>query len=231
MQLFYQPDIEKGILSLNIEESRHCVKVLRKKEGDEITIVDGKGHFYEAIIADANPKKCLFDIQRTYQEAPKPFFIHIGIAPTKNIDRIEWFLEKSIELGIDAITFLACEHSERIKINTERLEKKAISAMKQSIKSKLPLLNPLVPFSSFIQTPATQKFIAYIDQETTGHLMHAAKKQQDYLVLIGPEGDFSKKEIAMAREEGFAPVSLGNSRLRTETAGLVACHTLNLINI
>src|SRR5690554_4931711 len=100
MQLFYQPDIEKGILSLDIEESRHCVKVLRKKEGDEITIVDGKGRFYEAIIADANPKKCLFDIQRTHQEEPKPFFIHVGIAPTKNIDRIEWFLEKSIELGI-----------------------------------------------------------------------------------------------------------------------------------
>lgn len=230
MQLFYQPDIVKGALFLNPEESRHCVKVLRKKEGDTITIVDGVGNFYEAIITDANPKRCLFNIQHTYKEEKDQFSIHIGIAPTKNIDRIEWFLEKSMELGIDEITFLQCDHSERLKVNKERLEKKAISAMKQAIRATLPVLNPIKPLSSFIQNKAIQKFIAYIDQEIPDHLMKVAKKGQDYLVLIGPEGDFSKREVEMAQKQGFVAVSLGKSRLRTETAGLAACHILNLIN-
>lgn len=230
MQLFYQPEISKGVLYLDQEESRHCVKVLRKKEGDKITVVDGDGSFYEVAIVAADPRKCTFAILSIHQEEKAPFSIHIGIAPTKNMDRIEWFLEKAVELGVDEVTFLQCDHSERVKINEERLRKKVISAMKQSIKAKLPQLHPITSFDEFVQKDAAQKFIAYVDKEIPGHLKDMANPLQDYLIMIGPEGDFSKREIEMAETSKWRAVLLGKSRLRTETAGLAACHILNLIN-
>lgn len=230
MQLFYQPEINKGLLQLDPEESRHCVKVLRKREGDKITVVDGDGSFYEVAIADADPKKCTFTVLSIHKEEKHPFSIHIGIAPTKNADRIEWFVEKAVELGVDEVTFLQCVHSERVKINLERLLKKAVSAMKQSVKASLPRLNPIVPFEEFAQKSAAQKFIAHVDRDNPDHLKDVANPKMDYLVMIGPEGDFSAKEIEMAKSHDWLTVSLGKSRLRTETAGLAACHVLNLIN-
>lgn len=230
MQLFYQPEIGKGALHLDPEESRHCVKVLRKKEGDKITVVDGDGSFYEVAITAANPKKCAFAILSIHQEEKLPFSIHIGIAPTKNMDRIEWFLEKAVELGVDEVTFLECDHSERVKINEERLWKKAISAMKQSMKAKLPRLNSVVTFEKFAQKGAVQKFIAYVDRDNPDHLKDMANPKTNCLVAIGPEGDFSQREIEIAKTNNWHAVSLGRSRLRTETAGLAACHILNLIN-
>ncbi len=230
MQLFYQPEISKGALYLDHEESRHCVKVLRKNEGDKITVVDGDGSFYEVAIVSANPRKCTFTVLSIHKEEKQAYSIHIGIAPTKNMDRIEWFLEKAVELGVGALTFLQCDHSERVKINEERLWKKAVSAMKQSVKAKLPQLNSIIPFEEFAQKAAAQKFIAYVDRDNPVHLKDRAKPLMDYLVMIGPEGDFSKREIEIAEANNWHAVSLGKSRLRTETAGLAACHILNLIN-
>lgn len=230
MQLFYQPEINKGLLQLDPEESRHCVKVLRKREGDKVTVVDGDGNFYEVAIVDADPRKCTFTVLSVHKEEKRPFSIHIGIAPTKNADRIEWFVEKAVELRVDEVTFLQCEHSERVKINLERLLKKAVSAMKQSVKASLPQLNEIMPFEEFAQKAGAQKFIAYVDQDNPNHLKDMAAPKMDCLVMIGPEGDFSAKEVEMARSAGWIAVSLGKSRLRTETAGLAACHILNLLN-
>ena len=231
MQLFYQPDIIKGDHFLDAEESRHCTKVLRKREGDEINIVDGKGGSYKAVISDANHRKCSFTIKEAINQEQKNYSIHIAIAPTKNADRIEWFVEKAIEIGIDTITFIECEHSERGKVNLARLSKKAVSAMKQSLKSFLPDINSLQSFKSFTESViADQKFIAYVDYSLPQHLKDAVQQKKDYVIVIGPEGDFSKAEIDLAYKNGFKAVSLGKSRLRTETAGLVACHIFNLVN-
>lgn len=231
MQLFYQPEIIKGVHFLDSEESRHCVKVLRKREGEEIIVVDGLGGTYTAVIKIADPRRCSFTIQKIVQEEIKIFHIHIAIAPTKNADRIEWFLEKVIEVGVDGITFIECDHSERAKINYDRLQKKAISAMKQSLRSRLPAINPLQDFSSFINDiKADQKFIAYVDSSLPYHLKDLIIPNKDYVILIGPEGDFSEKEVNLAFQAGFKDVSLGNSRLRTETAGLAAGLIFNLMN-
>jgi 16S rRNA (uracil1498-N3)-methyltransferase len=176
--------------------------------------------------------QCSFSIIDTTQEAVKNFSIHIAVAPTKNIDRIEWFVEKSTELGIDEISFIQCEHSERVHIKTERIERVAISAMKQSLKASLPKINPLKKFKEFIYNPsASYKFIAYVDKSNTHQLKDLATPASAYCVLIGPEGDFSPEELQTAIDHGYSKVSLGTSRLRTETAALAACHTLNLVNL
>jgi 16S rRNA (uracil1498-N3)-methyltransferase len=232
MQLFYQPGIPDGLHYLDEEESRHCIKVLRLKTNDPINLIDGKGSFYKAIITQANPKKCEFEIQEKEAESSKLFYIHIAIAPTKNADRLEWFIEKCTEIGIDEITPLLCKHSERKKLNTERLEKKAIGAIKQSVKATLPIVNQPVEIKKFLASRSEdeQKFIAYVDQTIPAHLKNAATPKGKYCVLIGPEGDFAPQEIQQAFRSGFHAVSLGKSRLRTETAGLTSCLVLNLIN-
>ncbi|MDQ3392504.1 MAG: 16S rRNA (uracil(1498)-N(3))-methyltransferase [Bacteroidota bacterium] len=231
--LFYQPQASSGTDFLDEEESRHAVKVLRLKELDPIRVIDGKGVFYDAQITEASPKKCRFIILDSHTENPdKKHYIHLAIAPTKNPDRMEWFTEKSVEFGVDEITFLICEHSERKQFNIGRIEKKAISAMKQSLKATLPLINPPILFSKFMEEYLVKinRFIAYVDQDIPQHLQFSAKPHEAYCVLIGPEGDFSSHEIALASTKGFTPVSLGRSRLRTETAGIGSCHILNLIN-
>ena len=231
MNLFYQPLLPEGINRLDPDESRHVVKVLRKKKGDRIKITDGKGSFYEASITDPDSHQCIFNINKKLAEPLKTFKIHIGISPTKNADRIEWFVEKAVELGVDEITLIECEHTERQHLKIERLEKMAISAMKQSLKASLPVINPAVNFRNVILSSHTsEKYIAYVDNENPSHLKNLVKPGSSYLVLIGPEGDFSEEELILAEARGFKKVSLGTARLRTETAGLAACHILNLAN-
>jgi len=230
--LFYQPGIQYGSHFLDPEESRHAAKVLRKKGGDIIHITDGKGVLYTCKITDSKPDKCAFVIESSEQEKPKNFSIHVAIAPTKNPDRTEWFVEKAIEIGVDEITFLECDNSERSTIKTERIEKLAVSAMKQSLKTTLPKIHSIRQLDKFISdSNSSKKFIAYVDQTNPDELLKVAQPKENYLVLIGPEGDFSPAELDLAIKNGFKKVALGPSRLRTETAGIVACHTLNLINL
>ena len=231
MQLFFQPDVASGSLFLDEEESRHCIKVLRKREGDEIRVIDGKGGLFLASIEKGDPRKCTFHIKEAKIEKRGDYSIHIAIAPTKNADRTEWFVEKAVEFGVDEISFLDCDNSERTRLNLERLKKKAVSALKQSLNLWLPVINPVLKVDAICQTSnADQKFIAYVDDGIPAHLKTAAVPGRHYLILIGPEGDFSGEEIAFAMANGFVPVSLGKSRLRTETAGIAASHILNLIN-
>ena len=231
MNLFYQPRIREGVNHLDAEESRHCTRVLRKRAGDTIRLTDGLGFFYDAVIEDDSSRECRFRITATHEVQPSPCTIHIAVAPTKNADRIEWFVEKATEFGINRITLLSCRHSERTFIKTDRLEKVALSAMKQSLKASLPVITPLTPFDAFVQSAGEEhRFIAHVDESNPLHLQEAAPGHRgSHLVLIGPEGDFSTEELRMAATAGFVKVSLGRSRLRTETAALAACHILNLL--
>ena len=232
MQLFYIPNISGKEVILNETESKHAIRVLRLAEGNRVQLIDGNGGFYEAVISDAHPKKCKLLITDSTQEFEKRNFkLHIAIAPTKNIDRFEWFLEKCTEIGIDEITPLLSEHSERKVIKPERLEKILMAAMKQSLKAYLPKLNSLVGFNEFISVSKYQnKYIAHCNDGDKSHLKDSIQKNEDTLILIGPEGDFSNEEVVKAKENGFEEISLGNARLRTETAGIVACHIVNLVN-
>jgi 16S rRNA (uracil1498-N3)-methyltransferase len=230
VNIFYQPQIPQGVLHLDEEESRHCLKVLRRRKGDDIRLTDGHGNFYDAIISSENLKACSFEIIKTIPEPLRSFKIDIAISPTKNADRIEWFVEKAVEFGIDTICLMECKTTERNHIKTERLTKVAISAMKQSLKARLPHITDLRPFREIIASATHGKFIAHVDATNPLHLKDAAKPGADCLVLIGPEGDFTTEELALAKDHGFIKVSLGASRLRTETAGLAACHIINLIN-
>jgi len=230
--LFYQPGIQEGLYFLDSDESRHCYKVLRKKVGDTIHITDGKGNLFEAILTETKPDKCSFKIQSTQPQEKKKYRIHIAIAPTKNPDRIEWFVEKAVEIGVDEISFILCDKSERAAMKTERIEKLAVSAMKQSLKTYLPRINPMGLFKDVIMnTHAVEKYIAFVDHTNPNLLMQVANSNTTYAILIGPEGDFSKNEIELAIAHQYKKVSLGPSRLRTETAGIAACHILNLVNI
>lgn len=229
--IFYAPDIQQDN-TLPQDESAHCVRVLRKKEGDEILITDGKGHFFDAEITDAHQKHCVVNITQTRVE-PKPWsnYLQIAFAPTKNLDRIEWFAEKATEIGIDHFTPLLCRYSERKEIKLPRIEKILISAMKQSQKAVLPQLDEMISFSSFIKKPFDgQKFIAHCYPLEKQLLKHIYKANGNVLLLIGPEGDFSEQEVEEALKYGFEPISLGESRLRAETAALVACNTIQVLN-
>jgi len=230
MQLFYAPDIAMN-MQLPETEAYHCLKVLRMKKGDALRITDGKGNLYHAEIAEIGFNRCMVNLLETI---PQPPFwekrIEIALAPTKNIDRIEWFAEKATEVGIDKISFLRCRFSERKEISIERIRKIMISAMKQSGKTRLPDLQEMINFKDFIrQNFDGQKFIAHCYQDEKIQLAQAYRKNENVLILIGPEGDFSEEEIDLAKEQGFTPVSLGASRLRTETAALIACQTIHVI--
>lgn len=231
MHVFYTPDIQVSN-ELPEEEAQHCTRVLRLNIGDEITLTDGKGNFYQAEITAATNKRCQVAIKETrHQEPLWPCHLHIAMAPTKNMDRNEWFAEKATEIGFDELTFLNCRFSERKVIKTERISKILVSAIKQSLKARLPKLNEMTDFHTFIQQDFKgQKFIAHCYEGEKKLLKEALTPGEDALVLIGPEGDFSEEEVQKAIEHGFVPISLGKSRLRTETAALVACHTLNLMN-
>lgn len=228
MQLFFIENPESEIV-LSKEESKHATKVLRKKEGDILNFTDGKGGFYKAEITIADTKKCRLQIISSEQK-PKQhnYHLHIAIAPTKNMDRYEWFLEKATEIGIDEITPIMCDHSERKVLKTERCNRILLSAMKQSLKFHLPKLNKAITLKDFLkQDFEGNKYIAHCEDEEKTELRKEEKANKT-TVLIGPEGDFSPAEIEIALQNQFKAVSLGNSRLRTETAGLVAVNTINL---
>lgn len=231
MQLFYTPDIQGKQYTLNETESKHAVRVLRLANGDAIQLIDGNGNFYEAQIIDAHTKRCMIKVTKMIAEFGKRnHYLHLAVAPTKNIDRFEWFLEKATEIGIDEITPILCEHSERKVIKDERLEKVIVSAMKQSLKAYLPKLNPLTPLKELLDADLQgKKFIAHCYDKDKRELKNELEGSQKLLVLIGPEGDFSEDEVERAIDQKFIPVSLGESRLRTETAAVVACHTVNLL--
>ncbi|MGL4292945.1 MAG: 16S rRNA (uracil(1498)-N(3))-methyltransferase [Bacteroidales bacterium] len=232
MWLFYTPDILTSG-EMPEDESNHAVKVLRLTEGDEVLLIDGKGTFHKARISRAHHKRCGVEILESYTEENRwPFRIHIAVAPTKNMDRMEWFAEKATEIGIDSITLLKCRFSERKEVKIERLNKILVSAMKQSLKATLPVLDGMVDFKKFVEQPFNgQKFIAHCYKEEERILLtQVYKPGNDMLILIGPEGDFSEEEVRLALENGFTPVSLGTSRLRTETAALAACHTIHVMN-
>ncbi|TXD52052.1 MULTISPECIES: 16S rRNA (uracil(1498)-N(3))-methyltransferase [unclassified Polaribacter] len=234
MQLFYNPDIDTKTSSITFDkvESRHIVRVLRKKERDTLHITNGKGFLFDAKIIVASDKKCVADIIKV-QEKPKPwlYYLHVAIAPTKNNDRIEWFLEKATEIGIDEITPIICSNSERRFVKLERFEKIIQSAMKQSLKFTLPKINEPVKFNEFINQNFEGKMcIAHCEDGHKNLLQSVIKPAEKTTILIGPEGDFSSDEIAKAFDKKFIPISLGESRLRTETAGLVAVNIVSFVN-
>ncbi len=232
MNYFYHPNPESDN-KLSSEESFHCIKVLRKKLGDEIDIIDGKGNIYKANIEKDSHRTCLFSIvEKKSISKEKDYYTHIAIAPTKNQDRLEWFVEKACELGVDEISFIHTKRTERKKINLERIEKKAVSAMKQSKNLFKAQLNELLLFDDFMNNDfkGVNKYIAFVDYQNEMKLSKAISAKKNCLVMIGPEGDFTDEELSSAIKQGFQVVSLGNNVLRTETAGIVACHTIEIVN-
>lgn len=241
--IFYAPNFLESN-ELPTDESAHAIKVLRKKVGDTITMADGKGNFCDATISEAHPKHCCFDIERTYPDHKLwGGNIHLALAPTKHTDRMEWLVEKATEVGIDQITFLDCANSERHILKMERLEKIAVAAMKQSQKAFMPRLAGMVPFDKFVEGNShAQKFIAHCyhtdsSEKNENEIRHLSvanflgdlvHTEGETIVLIGPEGDFSLQEVKSATNQGYTPVSLGSSRLRTETAALMAVHLMNV---
>jgi len=242
MHLFYLPSLSLGsrvdtsqvdsVTYLTEDDSRHAVKTLRLGVGDAIAVTDGHGNRFAGVITQADARRCAFRITDVQTTTPRPFSVHICVAPTKNNDRIEWFVEKAVEVGIEKISFFWGKHSERRVLKLERLEKIAVAAMKQSLQSYLPQLNEAVSFGELLETvPNTQRFIAHLRAgEMPTNLVNAAKPGGEYTVLIGPEGDFAEREIEQAISAGFQLVTLGPNRLRTETAALTACQILNFIN-
>lgn len=232
MHLFYTPDITAGIYTLSGEESRHCQKVLRLGEGDTIHLTDGVGTLYEARLLDASGKQVTVEVTGKKEGYGKrPYHIHLAVAPTKSIDRFEWSLEKATEIGVDEVTPMLCEHSERKVVRHDRLFKVITAAVKQSLKAYHPILNEITSFDRFVSEQRQgQLFIAHLEENNPILLQKAYTRGQDVTLLIGPEGDFSKNELQSAIQAGFQCISLGASRLRTETAAVVACHAVSLLN-
>jgi len=233
MQLFYNSELNETTKTFNFsrDESRHIVKVLRKCTGDILIITNGIGWTFEAEVVIPNHNKCVVNILNSKYEPPKDYSVHLVVSPTKMNDRYEWFLEKATEIGVTVITPIISHNSERKVVKTERFEKIIQSAMKQSLHPYLPSLEAAVTFSEFIKKPQEGKtFIAHCDKGEKLKFKNQVEPGKSITILIGPEGDFSNQEIATAMENNYIPVSLGNSRLRTETAAIVACHTIQLCN-
>jgi 16S rRNA (uracil1498-N3)-methyltransferase len=232
MQLFYAPELGGDQHTLDEQESKHVIRVLRKRNGDTIILTDGKGKFYTGELINDDPRKCeLRIIDISEGEGNRNYLLNVAIAPTKNINRFEWFLEKATEIGIDDISPVICQRSERKVIKTERLNKVVTAAMKQSLKAYHPVLHGAKSFTELVSMDHEgQKFIAYVEEGKHPLLQTLYRPGEDAIILIGPEGDFSPEEIEQAKENGFQTVSLGASRLRTETAGVVAVHTVAMLN-
>ena len=233
MQLFYNPTINETTESFTFdrEESKHIIKVLRKKDGDILFVTNGLGYLFKTEITLASDSKCTVQMVSFEKSAPSNFKLHLAVAPTKMNDRYEWFLEKATEIGIQEITPIICDRSERKVINIDRFEKIILSAMKQSNELYLPKLNPAISFKEFIkQQNEGLQLIAHCEETDKKTLKSVVQPNTNITVLIGPEGDFSEKEIALALEQKYIPVSLGNTRLRTETAAVVACHSAVFVN-
>ena len=233
MQLFYNSTINETTetFSFDREESKHIIKVLRKKDGDILFVTNGLGFLFKTEIVLASDSKCTVQMVSFEKAAAAPFQLHLVVAPTKMNDRYEWFLEKATEIGIQEITPIICDRSERKVINIERFEKIILSAMKQSNELYLPKLNPAISFKEFMkQKNKGLQLIAHCEETDKKTLKSVLQSNTDVTILIGPEGDFSEKEIALALEQNYIPVSLGNTRLRTETAAVVACHSVVFFN-
>jgi 16S rRNA (uracil1498-N3)-methyltransferase len=233
MQIFYAPDITSKYYSLDEKESKHLIRVLRMAKGADVKLIDGKGNLYEGFISEPNQNECIIEITREIKNFEKRNYkLHIAISPLKNPERFEWFVEKSVEIGIDEITPLICKNTEKPGIKNERVNNLIISAMKQSLKAKRTVLNEITSFKDFINKNLEgTKMIAHCDNSTGRRkISDVYSKNSDSIILIGPEGDFSREEVDSAVKRGFMPVHLGTSRLRTETAGLAACHSIYFIN-
>ena len=236
MEFFYSNNIKDDLIILDNVESKHCIKVLRKSIGDKVNVVDGNGNLYIGIIHLDNSKECqikIIDIINDYNN--KNFYIHIAISPIKNHHRLEWFVEKAIEIGIDEISFIDCNRTLKKIIKMERIKKTAISAMKQTLKAKLPKINKICNYNDFIRNNKEKnKFICHLEKENKSNIFSFKvdiQKNKNVCILIGPEGDFTENEINNSKNYNFKALTLGESRLRTETAGIIACHLLNIINI
>ena len=233
MQLFYNPTINESteVFSFDKEESKHIIKVLRKKDTDILHVTNGLGFLFTTEITLASDSKCTVKVNSITKGEQSNYNLHLAVAPTKMNDRFEWFLEKATEIGIHEITPIICDHSERKSVNKERFEKIILTAMKQSNTLFLPKLNPAVSFKDFIkQDQNGTRLIAHCEETNKKSLKSVLQKDTSYTILIGPEGDFSTKEIQLALENTFIPVTLGNTRLRTETAAVVACHSIAFTN-
>ena len=232
MHLFYTPDIIGNTYQLTEEESKHAIKVLRLNLGSTLMLTNGKGRWMQGKIVDNHPKRCLISIIKSVEDyQSRGYKLQMAVAPTKNISRFEWFLEKATEIGVDKIIPMLSEHSERKVIKESRLEKVITAAMKQSLKAWHPILKPISKFEEIIEIPFLgEKFIAYCEASQQERMEKYLKAEQDTFILIGPEGGFSLEEINMAKEKGFQPISISSSRLRTETAAMVACHSVAFIN-
>ncbi|MHA7831011.1 MAG: 16S rRNA (uracil(1498)-N(3))-methyltransferase [Flagellimonas sp.] len=234
MQLFYNATLDNSAKQFTFppDESKHIVRVLRKSEGDTVHITNGKGYLFEAEILEADQKKCRARITSQRKSIPKRYKLHMVVAPTKMNDRYEWFLEKATEIGVDEITPIICDHSERKTIKLERMERVLQAAMKQSLQTVLPQINPPISCKAFLEQDNTvgYRFIAHCQNGDKMELKRRVIADNDATILIGPEGDFSKEEIDLAKEKGYVPISLGRNRLRTETAAIVACTTVAIIN-
>ncbi len=231
MNIFIATVIDKTAL-LTEEESWHCARVLRKKSGDPVRLIDGLGHFYDAILDVVSDKKTSAVVQAgPFLQAARSYQLHLAIAPTKNIDRIEWMIEKAVEIGLDELSFVQCKNSERTVIKTDRIHKIIESAVKQSLQAFLPKVNPLLPFNEFLlKTNEEQKLIAHCFDTTKLDIKHVSFQNKKTVTLIGPEGDFTEEEVSAAVSKGFDTLSLGKNRLRTETAGLYVCQAASLLS-
>lgn len=235
MHLFYQPRVDSPdpVPYLTEDDSRHAVKTLRLGIGDAIAVTDGHGNRFPGVITTADARQCAFRVTGQETTPARPFLVRLCVAPTKNLDRIEWFVEKAVEIGVERISFFVSQHSERRVLKTDRIMKIAVAAMKQSLQSWLPVIDEAVPFAQLLaDVGGSQRFVAHLPtHETPLHLAKAALPGGSYAVLIGPEGDFSTNELTQAANAGFRMVTLGNNRLRTETAALSACQILTLVNL
>ena len=234
MHIFYAPGISGSLFFLDEKESHHCIRVLRMAKGTLVKLIDGRGNLYEGRIADPDQHKCMIEIDNIITGFEKrPYKIHIAISLLKNMDRFEWFVEKSVEIGIDEITPLICRNTEKKSVKTERLKNLIVSAMKQSVKAYETKLNDPVPFAGIINEPSNwRRMIAHCSNSfPRASMADTYSPGKDAVILIGPEGDFTDEEIKLATNEGFSSIQLGNSRLRTETAGIAACHSVYFMNI
>ena len=231
-QYFFSDQVFEKTIILPKEEAHHALKVLRKDTGDAIIVVDGKGGRYETVIKNSNIDECTLQIQNSHKEFGKTdHYIHIAMSPPKSHDRTEWFVEKAVELGIQEISFVFTNYSERHNIKLNRIKKRVISSMKQSLRAYLPRINDMLSINEFIESCMnSEKFIGYLGTENSSHLKNFVSLKGNYCVLIGPEGGFTIEEIELALKWGFQCISLGKSRLRAETAALAACHVLNIKN-
>ena len=231
-QFFYSTQIYDDSIILPEDEALHALKVLRKKNGDQVTVVDGKGNLYYTSIDSENIPDCRLSIRSVEKDyGRRNYYIHIGMAPPKSHDRVEWFVEKAVEIGVHEISFILTENSERNNVKLNRISRCAVAAMKQSLKAYLPKINDIVPIIDFMKSCGNpEKYMAHLNEDENNHLIKSKTIMSDYCILIGPEGGFSSSEINESLEYGFKSVSLGDNRLRTETAGIAACHILNLMN-